>query len=328
MSRRRPSEMRHEPPGAPRRRCGLRRPGRGGARCRAGRAGHTVVAASGVSGDSVRRAEELLPGVPLLPPDEVVGMADLVLLAVPDDALAGMVRGLVATDSLRAGQIVVHTSGAHGVEVLRPACRARRAAAGAAPGDDVHRPVGGPGADRRVLLRRHGRRRRRGRLERGRGTGRGDGRRAGARPAAARPLYHTALAHGANHLVTLGRRDARDLLRAAGVGTPERMLGPLLSAALDNALRHGDRALTGPVARGDAGTVRAHLGCCAEHAPEMVPAYRALARAHRRRAVERRPAARRSRARRVRGYRGGHRDCPVHPRQAAHLRLDLEEMRG
>jgi predicted short-subunit dehydrogenase-like oxidoreductase (DUF2520 family) len=55
------------------------------------------------------------------------------------------------------------------------------------------------------------------------------------------------------------------------------MLGPLLSAALDNVLRHGDRALTGPVARGDAGTVRAHLRVLAENAPDMLPAYRALA---------------------------------------------------
>ena len=95
------------------------------------RAGHTVVAASGVSQESVRRAEELLPGVPLLPPDEVVARADLVLLALPDDALAGMVRGLVAAGALRPGQIVVHTCGAHGVGVLAPGrastarCRSR-----------------------------------------------------------------------------------------------------------------------------------------------------------------------------------------------------------
>src|SRR3954471_18475186 len=88
------------------------------------RAGHTVVAASGVSRESVRRAEELLPDVALGAPDEVARAADLVLLALPDDALAGMVRGLVATDSLRPGQIVVHTSGAHGVDVLAPAAEA------------------------------------------------------------------------------------------------------------------------------------------------------------------------------------------------------------
>jgi len=240
------------------------------------RAGHTVVAASGVSRESVQRAEELLPGVELLPPDEVVRRADLVLLALPDDALAGMVRGLAAADALRPGQIVVHTCGAHGVDVLAPAVehgalplalhpvmtftgraedleRVATCCFGitAADGDEAAWSVG------EALV-----------VE------------MGAEPVrvsdAARPLYHTALAHGANHLVTLVA-EAADLLRGAGVGEPERMLGPLLSAALDNALRHGDRALTGPVARGDAGTVLAHLRVLREHAPDMLPTYRALA---------------------------------------------------
>jgi predicted short-subunit dehydrogenase-like oxidoreductase (DUF2520 family) len=55
------------------------------------------------------------------------------------------------------------------------------------------------------------------------------------------------------------------------------LIAPLLSAALDNSLRHGDRALTGPVARGDVGTLRTHLREIAEHAPEAVSSYRALA---------------------------------------------------
>jgi predicted short-subunit dehydrogenase-like oxidoreductase (DUF2520 family) len=240
------------------------------------RAGHTVVAASGVSKVSVQRAEELLPGVPLLPPDEVVRRADLVLLALPDDALAGMVRGLAAADALRSGQIVVHTCGAHGVEVLTPA-----ADHGALP-LALH-PVmtfTGRAEDLERLATCCF------------GVTAGDGDEAawsvgealvmemGAEPVripdAARPLYHTALAHGANHLVTLVA-EAADLLREAGVGDPNRMLGPLLSAALDNALRHGDRALTGPVARGDVGTVLAHLRVLSEHAPNMLPTYRALA---------------------------------------------------
>ena len=240
------------------------------------RAGHTVVAASGVSKESVRRAEDLLPDVPLLPPDEVVARADLVLLALPDDALAGTVRGLAAAGALRPGQIVVHTCGAHGVDVLAPAAghgalplalhpvmtftgraedleRIATCCFGvtAADGDEAAWSVG------EALV-----------VEMGAEPVRV--------PEAARPLYHTALAHGANHLITLVA-DAADLLGRAGVGDPERMLGPLLSAALDNALRHGDRALTGPVARGDAGTVRAHLRVLAEHAPELLPAYRVLA---------------------------------------------------
>jgi predicted short-subunit dehydrogenase-like oxidoreductase (DUF2520 family) len=249
------------------------------------RAGHTVVAASGVSRNSLRRAEELLPGVPLLPPDEVVSGADLVLLALPDDALAGMVRGLVAAEAVRAGQIVVHTSGAHGVDVLRPAT-----ALGALPlalhpvmtftgrAEDLERIVAcsfgvtAPDDDEAAWS-----------------VGEALVVEMGGEPVriaeAARPLYHTALTHGANHLITLVGESAA-LLRVAGVGNPERLLGPLLSAALDNALRHGDRALTGPVARGDAGTVRTHLAVLAKHAPELLPSYRVLATRAARRAQD------------------------------------------
>jgi predicted short-subunit dehydrogenase-like oxidoreductase (DUF2520 family) len=239
-------------------------------------AGHTVVGASGVSRESVRRAAELLPDVPLLPPDEVARRADLVLLAIPDDVLAGTVRGLAAVQALRAGQIVVHTSGAHGVDVLAPAAEvgalplalhpamtfagrpedlqritACSFAVTADPADDAAWSVGEAlvveiGADPVRV------------------------------PQAARPLYHAALTHGANHLVTLVAECA-DLLRAAGINPAERLLGPLLSAALDNALRHGDRALTGPVARGDVGTLRTHLRVLAETEPAALPAYRALA---------------------------------------------------
>ena len=82
---------------------------------------------------------------------------------------------------------------------------------------------------------------------------------------------------GANHLVTLVN-EATDLLRRAGVGDPGRVLRPLLQAALDNALASGDAALTGPVSRGDAGTVAGHLRTLAEQAPDAVPGYAALAR--------------------------------------------------
>ncbi|GAA3224159.1 hypothetical protein GCM10020256_32830 [Streptomyces thermocoprophilus] len=93
-----------------------------------------------------------------------------------------------------------------------------------------------------------------------------------------RPLYHAALALGANHLVTLVAQ-SMELLREAGVEAPDRMLGPLLGAALDNALRSGDAALTGPVARGDAGTVAAHVEQLRRHSPQTVAGYLAMARA-------------------------------------------------
>jgi predicted short-subunit dehydrogenase-like oxidoreductase (DUF2520 family) len=93
-----------------------------------------------------------------------------------------------------------------------------------------------------------------------------------------RPRYHAALAHGSNHLVTLVAQ-ALQVLRNTGVATPERVLAPLLSAALDGALRSGDAAVTGPVSRGDAGTVAAHLAVLADETPDVRATYVALARA-------------------------------------------------
>jgi predicted short-subunit dehydrogenase-like oxidoreductase (DUF2520 family) len=96
-------------------------------------------------------------------------------------------------------------------------------------------------------------------------------------PESARPLYHAALTVGSNHLVTLVN-DALDVLRGAGVEQPARLLAPLLSASLDNVLRLGDAALTGPVSRGDVDTVREHVRTLQERAPDTVGAYIAMAR--------------------------------------------------
>jgi predicted short-subunit dehydrogenase-like oxidoreductase (DUF2520 family) len=206
-------------------------------------------------------------------PDELA--ADLLLLAVPDDALAALVAGLAGAGAFHEGQIVAHTSGAHGVAVLAPAV-----ARGARP-LALHPAMtfAGGHADLDRLRK---------------GISFGLTAPADVRPAAEalvrdlggtpewipeerRGLYHAALAHGANHLVTLVN-DAMDRLREAGVGQPERVLDPLLHAALDNTLRLGDAALTGPVSRGDAGTVRRHVEVLTDAAPEAAPAYLVLAR--------------------------------------------------
>ncbi|MGH3714855.1 MAG: Rossmann-like and DUF2520 domain-containing protein [Micromonosporaceae bacterium] len=238
------------------------------------RAGHRVVAASAVSAASVSRAARLLPEAEILPADQVVAKADLLLLAVPDDALPRLVEGLAETGAIRAGQLIAHTSGAHGVDVLDAATRLGALPLALHPvmtftgrPEDLDRIAGisygitapeqlRPVAE--VLVLEMG-----GEPE---WVAEGD-----------RTLYHAALAHGANHITTLVN-EAIELLRQAGVVHPERMIAPLLSAALDNTLRLGDAALTGPVARGDAGTVAAHLETLGRRAPDSVAAYLALAR--------------------------------------------------
>ncbi|MFI6937206.1 Rossmann-like and DUF2520 domain-containing protein [Streptomyces sp. NPDC050287] len=238
-------------------------------------AGHRPVAASGVSDASRRRAAQLLPDVPLVPPAEVMERADLVLLTVPDDVLPGLVKGLAETGAVRPGQLLVHTSGRYGAKVLDPALRAGALPLALHPAMtftgtpvDVQRLAGcsfGVTAPQELRLAAEALV-----IE------------MGGEPEwiaeEMRPLYHAALALGANHLVTLVAQ-SMELLRASGVEAPDRMLGPLLGAALDNTLRSGDAALTGPVARGDAGTVAAHVEELRKHAPQAVAGYLAMARA-------------------------------------------------
>src|SRR6202000_1097446 len=84
------------------------------------RADHVVVACSAISHASRQRAQRRLPDTPVVAPQDVAPGAELLLLAVPDSELAGLVAGLAATAAVRPGTIVAHTSGANGVGILTP----------------------------------------------------------------------------------------------------------------------------------------------------------------------------------------------------------------
>jgi predicted short-subunit dehydrogenase-like oxidoreductase (DUF2520 family) len=246
-----------------------------------GAAGHSVVAGAGESDASRGRIAELLPGVPTLKPTDVARSCDLLLLTVPDDMLANVVAMLVGSGAVHRGQYVVHTSGRHGLTVLEPARLAGARVIALHPAMtftgtaiDLDRLPGtvfgltAEAAERdvaEVLVADLG----------GRATW---------VPEEMRTLYHAGLAHGANHLVTLVT-EAMEILSSAGADDPAGTLRPLLTAALDNALGQGDAALTGPIVRGDVGTVRAHLEDIRANAPQTLASYVALARATLDRAV-------------------------------------------
>jgi Uncharacterized conserved protein len=212
--------------------------------------GHGIVAVSAHSDAALERAAIMLPGVPQLSPEEVVDKAEVVLLAVPDRVIASL------ADSLpwRPGQVAIHLSGALGLDVLSGASEAGVTPASIHPvmtfqglSLDLKRLKEAPMAITaptlalpliEVLASE-----------------------IGGKPfviaEAARPLYHAALSHGANHLVTLISQ-AKDLLSEAGIEEPAAVLRPLVTAALDGALDYGMGALTGPVARNDTATVEKH----------------------------------------------------------------------
>ncbi len=249
------------------------------------RADHVVVACSAISHASRQRAQRRLPDTPVLSPQDVAANAELLVLAVPDSELAGLVSGLAATSAVRPGTIVVHTSGANGVGILAPLTPSCTPLA-------IHPAMTFTGSDEDI-----------GRLpdtcfgitaadDVGYAIGQSLVLEMGGEPFCVREdvrvLYHAALAHAGNHIVTV-LADALEALRAALRGSEllgqqtvddqpgglaERIVGPLARAALENTLRRGQAALTGPVARGDAAAVAEHLAALAEVDPDLAQAYR------------------------------------------------------
>lgn len=91
-------------------------------------AGHAIVGISALSPESRDRAEAMLPGAPILEVETIVERSELVIIAVPDAELPGLVAGLAARGAWQPGQLVVHTAPGVGISVLQPAF-----AAGAIP---------------------------------------------------------------------------------------------------------------------------------------------------------------------------------------------------
>ena len=84
-----------------------------------------------------------------------------------------------------------------------------------------------------------------------------------------RILYHAGASIASNYLVTIYRAAAR-LVESAGI--PAQALVPLMQRTIENGFE-----LTGPIARGDAATIAAHLAAIHRFAPDLAPMYEALA---------------------------------------------------
>jgi predicted short-subunit dehydrogenase-like oxidoreductase (DUF2520 family) len=259
---------------SPERACALVGPGRAGTAVALAllETGRRVVAVAGRTPDAAStRAAAARLSARAVPVDEIGQNAGLVVIATPDAALEATAAAVTA--DLRPGALVIHLSGARGLDALEPITQARSdVAVGAlhplqtlASADDAGRAalrgawaaVAGPD-DVGVLA-----------VELGLRPFRVDD--------SSRALYHAAACVASNHLVALlGQVDR--LADAAGV--PSEAFAPLVRTTVDNAFSRGPAAaLTGPVARGDVATVAAHLDAMdpSEHAT-----YRAVAaEAHR-----------------------------------------------
>jgi predicted short-subunit dehydrogenase-like oxidoreductase (DUF2520 family) len=248
-------------------------------------AGWPVTAAA--SRDSGRRDRfvSLVPGArAFIEPAAVLDEAELVILCVPDDAIVAV------ADSIRlySGQALAHTSGLLGAEVLEQA-RAAGSQIGAfhplvSFTADVERSVA---AIKGATIAVEGDERLMGLLA---DLAEAMGGVPVRLPRGSKPAYHAAAVLASGGLVAL--LDAIVSLGAAA-GMDERgslaVYGRLMEQTLANARALGvNAALTGPIARGDAGTVEAHVEALRRLAPGALEVYLAAARRELRIAQERR----------------------------------------
>jgi predicted short-subunit dehydrogenase-like oxidoreductase (DUF2520 family) len=231
----------------------------------AGRLGRTLVRALSETGGAFE---------PLGPLDRGADgrEADAVLLCVPDGQIAA------AASLIVPGRLVGHCSGATGLEPLLPhegfSLHPLMTVAGPESGlAGAGAAVDGATAPALVFAERLARA-------------------LGMRPVRVaeedRALYHAAASVASNFLVTLEAAAER---LAALAGVERELLVPLVRSTVENwAALGGERALTGPVARGDEETVHRQREAIEARAPDLLPLFDVLVQATRSLAMETQPA--------------------------------------
>ncbi len=206
-------------------------------------------------------------------PEPLVEEVELIILAVPDDVIGPLASGL----RLYSGQALIHTSGALGADVLAPAM-----AAGTQIGS-FHPLVAFADTERAVAA-----------LHGATIAIEADDQLAamlasmaealGATPVRLAPgskaAYHAGAVLAAGGFIALLDAIA-ELGRVAGLDEAGALAiyGPLIEGTLGNARALGIRAaLTGPITRGDLGTLEAHLATLRDHAPGVLDLYVAAGR--------------------------------------------------
>jgi predicted short-subunit dehydrogenase-like oxidoreductase (DUF2520 family) len=237
------------------------------------RAGWPVGAVASRDAARRERFRSLVPGArAFVEPHALLDEVELIVLAVPDDAIANLAGEL----RMYSGQAMVHTSGALGAEVLQPA-RAAATQVGAfhplVAFADVERAIAAlhgatvavEGDDELVALLAQ--------------MAEAVGATAVRLAPGSKAAYHAAAVLAAGGFIALLDAIA-ELGAAAGLDEAGALAiyGNLVEQSLGNARTLGTRdSLTGPMVRGDVGTVRRHLEALARLAPRAAPIYAALA---------------------------------------------------
>ncbi len=200
----------------------------------------------------------------------------LIIIAVPDDALASVTARLAHSDTDWTGRIVLHTSGVHSSEVLSALQGHGAATASFHPLQTFATEDEPSNIFKDLPVTIEG-------AEDARAVAEDIARRLGATPfhirTDAKILYHAASVTASNYLVTLSAL-AEELYKATEPpgDTEHGLFKALAHQAIANAYTQGPgNALTGPVVRGDVDVLAAHLTEIEKRVPHLIPAYAIMA---------------------------------------------------
>lgn len=236
--------------------------------------GYPIVAVASRSKSSADRLAKSVPGcISYDSKQAAANTADLIFITTPDDAISQVAAEL----RWHTGQSVVHCSGADSLGPLEPAKILGAEVGGFHPlqtfASVAHAIENLPGST--FALEAQGKL-----LQTLRKMALDLDGNSVQLQSGDKVLYHTAAVFACNYLVTLAKLST-DLWQVFGVSTPEatRALMPLLRGTLNNLENVGlPGCLTGPIARGDMGTVKKHLTALEKSAPALLSTYRELGR--------------------------------------------------
>jgi predicted short-subunit dehydrogenase-like oxidoreductase (DUF2520 family) len=203
---------------------------------------------------------------------EAASLATCIFITTPDDTIGAVCREIVQKGGVNPGDKIVHMSGAGGLDLLEPA---RQAGAKVASIHPLQSFADIEGAIRNIPSSTFGI------------TADEELREWSAElvrelggipievPEVIKPLYHAAACMASNYLTTLIHA-VEEIYLSLGLSRDEaiRAFWPLVSGTLKNIETKGSvQALTGPISRGDAGTIERHIRVFRETLPDYLPVY-------------------------------------------------------
>jgi predicted short-subunit dehydrogenase-like oxidoreductase (DUF2520 family) len=238
------------------------------------KAGYKIIAIADNSPAALRRARPYTGGEAFRKPQEAAQEADCILITTPDDAISSACKEIALCPAIK-GKFVFHMSGAGGLDLLEPAKKAGAAVASIHPLQsfssidqaiqNIPGSYFGITADKKAEM-----------------LAKKIVRDIGGFPllisAAQKPLYHAAACVASNYLVSL-LNVVEFFYQAIGLTEKEAKKAylPLVYGSLKNIERSGSiTALSGPIARGDFGTVRKHIAAISDNLPQYASLYSSL----------------------------------------------------